>query len=52
MKSDEVIARIDDAGAAELAVVELYEKAHKDRQSVVAAAERRHKAIIGQGARS
>jgi hypothetical protein len=52
MKSDEVIARIDDASAAELAVVELYEQAHKDRQSVVAAAERRHKAITGQGARS
>jgi hypothetical protein len=52
MKADEVIARIEDATAAELAILELYERAHRDRTSVLTAAERRHKAISGQGARS
>jgi hypothetical protein len=37
MKADEVIARIADATAEELAVIELYEQTHRARKSVLAA---------------
>jgi hypothetical protein len=50
MKADAVIARLREASAAELAMVELYEGAHKRRQTVLAAAARRHKEITGPAA--
>jgi hypothetical protein len=45
MKASEVVARLNQAGAAELAVVELYERAHKNRQTVLGAAAKRLKAL-------
>lgn len=45
MTTDEVIARVREADAAEIAVVEFYEQAHKRRQSVLDAAERRRRAL-------
>lgn len=45
MKADAVIARIGEADAAELAVVELFESTHKKRQTVLNAAARRLKAL-------
>lgn len=51
LTADEVIARIEDMGAAELAVLELYEQMHRKRQTVLQAAERRHKAISGPASR-
>ena len=51
LNADEVIARVADLGSAELAVLELYEGTHKQRRTVLGAAERRHKAISGRGAR-
>jgi len=50
MNAEAVLARIRQAGAAELALVELYERANKRRKTVLAAAERRHKEISGPGA--
>jgi hypothetical protein len=47
MNADAVIARLREASAAELAVVELYERSHRRRQTVLTAAERRHKEISG-----
>jgi hypothetical protein len=47
MNAHAVIARVRKATAAELALVELYERAHKRRRTVLAAAERRHKQISG-----
>ena len=47
MNADAVIARLRQASAAELALVELYERSHKRRQTVLTAAERRHKEISG-----
>jgi hypothetical protein len=41
MNADAVIARLRGATAAELALVELYERAHKRRKTVLAAAEQR-----------
>lgn len=41
MNANAVIARLREASAAELALVELYEPAHKGRKTVLAAAERR-----------
>lgn len=41
MDANTVIARLREASAAELALVELYEPAHKGRKTVLAAAERR-----------
>jgi hypothetical protein len=41
MHADDLVARIADADEAELFVLELYERAHKSRQTVLAAAERR-----------
>jgi hypothetical protein len=51
MTADDVIDRIETATAAELAVLELYERAHKDRQMVLTTAERRHKAVTGPASR-
>jgi hypothetical protein len=51
MTADEVIHRIETAEAAELAVVELYEQVHRQRATVVEAAERRLRAISGPAAR-
>jgi hypothetical protein len=45
LTADEVIARIGEADAAELAVLELHERAHKNRRTVLSAAERRHRAL-------
>jgi hypothetical protein len=45
MNANAVIVRLREAGAAELALVELYEPAHKRRKTVLAAAERRLRAI-------
>lgn len=41
MTANGVMARLVDAGREELAAVALYERAHRDRKTVVAAAERR-----------
>jgi hypothetical protein len=49
MAAREVIARLGDASAAELAAVELYERNHRSRQTVLEAAERRLKAANGRG---
>jgi hypothetical protein len=51
MNAEAVLARIREAGVAELALVELYERANKRRKTVLAASERRHKEISGPGAR-
>jgi hypothetical protein len=45
LTADEAIARIGGADAAELAVVELYERAHKRRRTVLTAAERRQREL-------
>ena len=45
----DVIARIDDATPAELAGIELYESAHRNRQTVLAAAQRSLKTKTGRG---
>jgi hypothetical protein len=45
----EVIARIDDATPAELAGIELYESVHRNRQTVLAAAQRSLKTKTGRG---
>jgi hypothetical protein len=47
MHADDVIDRIQTANAAELAVLELHERAHKQRETVLTAAETRHRAITG-----
>jgi len=47
MHADAVIARIAEASPEEVAVVELYEQAHKQRQTVLAAAERRLRTSAG-----
>jgi hypothetical protein len=45
LTAEEAIARIGGADAAELAVIELYERSHKQRRTVLAAVERRSKAL-------
>jgi hypothetical protein len=45
LSAEDVIARIEHAGPAELAVLELYEQAHKNRQTVLSAAEARYRAL-------
>jgi hypothetical protein len=40
MTANDVIARLPDASPEELAAIELYEHAHRDRKTVLAAAER------------
>lgn len=49
MGAREVITRLADADAAELAAVELYERSHRSRQTVLDAVERRLKAVNGKG---
>lgn len=49
MGAREVIARLGDASAAELAAVELYERSNRSRQTVLDAVERRLKAANGRG---
>ncbi len=50
MKADAIVARLGEADLAELAVVELYEQTHGKRQTVLRAAERRHRSLTGPGA--
>ena len=45
LTAEEAIARIGGADAAELAVVELYERSHKQRRTVLTAAERRQREL-------
>jgi hypothetical protein len=45
LTAEEAIARIGQADAAELAVVELYERSHKQRRTVLTAAERRQREL-------
>jgi hypothetical protein len=45
MKANEVIARLGQAGPAEVAVARLYEQANRGRKTVLAAADRRLKAL-------
>lgn len=45
LTAEEAIARIGGADAAALAVVELYERSHKQRRTVLAAAERRQREL-------
>ena len=49
MAARQVIARLGDASAAELAAVELYERSNRSRQTVLDAVERRLKAANGRG---
>ena len=49
MAAREVIARLGDATAAELAAVELYERSNRSRQTVLEAVERRMKTANGRG---
>ena len=52
MTAAEVIERLDQASEAELAAIQLYERAHRARQSVLAAAERRLRIVNGGGSRT
>jgi hypothetical protein len=52
LTSEELSARIAAAGAEELALIELYERAHKGRQAVLQAAEIRLNAISGRATES
>lgn len=45
MNASAIIGRIDQAGAAELALLELYEQMHKKRQTVLSAAAKRLRAL-------
>jgi hypothetical protein len=45
MNASTIIARIDQAGPAELALLELYEQTHKKRQTVLGAAAKRLRAL-------
>lgn len=45
MKANEVIARLEEAAPAEVAVARLYEQANRGRKTVLAAADRRLKAL-------
>ncbi len=47
MNADAVIARLRQASPAELALIELYERANKGRKTVLAAAKRREKELSG-----
>ena len=49
MTAKQVIERLTDATAAELAAVQLYESINRDRQTVRAAAERNLKSKTGRG---
>jgi hypothetical protein len=45
MNANTIIGRIDQASAAELALLELYEQMHKKRQTVLSAAAKRLRAL-------
>lgn len=45
MNAGTIVSRIDQAGPAELALVELYEQTHKKRQTVITAATKRLRAL-------
>jgi hypothetical protein len=49
MPAQDVIARLEDASAAELAAVQLYERANRQRETVLAAAERQLQAATRGG---
>jgi hypothetical protein len=48
MKADEIIARIGDATAEELAVIELYEQTHRARKTVLAAVEKQLRVLANR----
>jgi hypothetical protein len=50
MSARDVISRLTDAAPAELAAVQLYERAHKQRETVTEAAARQLRAKSGRGA--
>ncbi len=50
MKADEVVSRLADASEAELAAVQLYERAHRERDMVLSAVESRFKLVSRGGA--
>jgi hypothetical protein len=50
MNAKDVLARVADANAVELAAVQLYEVAHRNRETVVTAVERELRAKSGRGA--
>ena len=50
MNAKDIIARVSDADAAELAAVQLYEAAHRSREKVMAVVERELRAKSGRGA--
>ena len=50
LNAKDVIARVSDANAAELAAVQLYEAAHRNRETVMTAVERELRAKSGRGA--
>ena len=50
MSAGDVISRLAEAGPAELAAVQLNESAHKQRETVIAAAARALRARSGRGA--
>lgn len=50
MNAKDVIARVSDANAVELAAVQLYEAAHRSRETVMTAVERELRAKSGRGA--
>jgi hypothetical protein len=50
MNAKDVLARVPDANAVELAAVQLYEAAHRNRETVITAVERELRAKSGRGA--
>jgi hypothetical protein len=48
MKAEEVVARIAEATAEELAVIDLYERTHRARKTVLAAVERQMKVLANR----
>jgi hypothetical protein len=50
LNAADVIARLSDANAVELAAVQLYEAAHRNRETVMTAVERELRAKSGRGA--
>jgi hypothetical protein len=50
LNAKDVIARVSDANAVELAAVQLYEAAHRNRETVITAVERELRAKSGRGA--
>jgi hypothetical protein len=48
LKADDVIARVSVASAEELAVIELYERTHRGRKSVIAAVEKQLRVLTNR----